>query len=245
MAEEKKKKVVAAASAETKAAPKKEASEKTMKEAKPVGNAGGLRAGAIICWILALVCEAIGILSLFGKINITFMNTLTLVIVVLVVDLIFVIIGSQLWKKANHIDPASKKNKVKFFLWNNMGVIVCILAFLPYIILILKDKDNFDKKTKTIAAVAAVVALMIGGLTSIDYNPVSEEELNAAVQTIDGDVYWTQFGKVYHTSEECQHLNNSDTIIYGSVDEAIAANKSRLCKTCADRDNIEGVATNE
>lgn len=235
MAEEKKTKKVVAAS---------EASEKKMKEAKPVGNAGGLRAGAIVCWLLALACEAVGILMLFGKINITFMSTLVCIIVVLVVDLIFVIIGSQLWKKANHIKPASKKNKVQFFLWNNMGVIVCILAFVPYLVLLLKDK-NLDKKTKTIAAVAAIIALVIGGLTSVDYNPVSEEELTAATQTIDGNVYWSQFGKVYHTSEDCQHINNSDTVYYGTVDEAIAVNRTRLCNTCAHRDNISGVATDE
>lgn len=235
MAEEKKTKKVVAAS---------EASEKKMKEAKPVGNAGGLRAGAIVCWLLALACEAVGILMLFGKINITFMSTLVCIIVVLVVDLIFVIIGSQLWKKANHIKPASKKNKVQFFLWNNMGVIVCILAFVPYLVLLLKDK-KLDKKTKTIAAVAAIIALVIGGLTSVDYNPVSEEELTAATQTIDGNVYWSQFGKVYHTSEDCQHINNSDTVYYGTVDEAIAVNRTRLCNTCAKRDNISGVATDE
>lgn len=224
----------------------KTGSGKKMTEAKPVGNSGALRATAIVMWVLALACEAVGILMYFGKINITFMGTLTAVIAVLVLDLIFVIIGSICWKKANHIKPASEKNKVKFFLWNNMGVIVSILAFLPYLILILTDKENkFDKKTKTIATVAAIVALVIAGLTSVDYNPVSEEQLEAAAQTIEGTVYWTNFGKVYHTSEDCSHLNNSDSLIYGTVEEGIAANKSRLCYTCAKRDNIEGVATNE
>lgn len=222
-------------------------SKKTLKEAKPVGNAGALRATAIIMWLLAFVCELLGFLMYFGKINITFVSTLTAIIAVIVLDLIFVIIGSQCWKKANHIKPASKKNKVKFFLWNNMGVIMAIIAFLPYLILILTDKNKqFDKKTKTIAAVAAIIALVIGGLTSVDYNPVSEEELTAAEQYIDGDVYWTRYGSVYHTSEDCSHLNNSDTLYYGTVEEGIAANKSRLCYDCAKRDNIsEEVATNE
>lgn len=233
--------------AETEEKEVKSESKKTLKEAKPVGNAGALRATAIIMWVLAIVCELLGFLMYFGKINITFVGTLTAVIAVIVLDLIFVIIGSQCWKKANHIKPASKKNKVKFFLWNNMGVIVAIIAFLPYLILILTDKNKqFDKKTKTIAAIAAVIALLIGSLTSIDYNPVSEEELTAAETYIDGTVYWTKYGTVYHTSEECSHLNNSDTLYYGDVDEAIAANKSRLCYDCAKRDNIsDEVATNE
>lgn len=233
--------------AETEEKEVKSESKKTLKEAKPVGNAGALRATAIIMWVLAIVCELLGFLMYFGKINITFVGTLTAVIAVIVLDLIFVIIGSQCWKKANHIKPASKKNKVKFFLWNNMGVIVAIIAFLPYLILILTDKNKqFDKKTKTIAAVAAVIALLIGSLTSIDYNPVSEEELTAAETYIDGTVYWTFYGKVYHTSEDCSHLNRSDELTYGTVDQAIAANKSRLCYDCAKRDNIsDEVATNE
>ena len=223
---------------------KKTESGKTIKEAKPVGNAGGLRCGAIICWLVAICFEVLGFLMYFGKINISFLPTLAGIIAVLVLDLIFVIIGSQLWKKANHIDPASEKNPVKFFLWNNMGVIVCILAFLPYIILILTDKQNkLDKKTKAIAVVVGIIALLIGGLASYDWNPISAEQKEAAEQVITDDVYWTPFGKVYHTSADCQHLNNSDTLYEGTVEEAIAANKSRLCKTCADRDNISGVYT--
>ena len=241
MAEEKKERKIVKASED---GAKKTESGKTIKEAQPVGNAGGLRCGAIICWLVAICFEVLGFLMYFGKINISFLPTLAGIIAVLVLDLIFVIIGSQLWKKANHIDPASEKNPVKFFLWNNMGVIVCILAFLPYIILILTDKQNkLDKKTKAIAVVVGIIALLIGGLASYDWNPISAEQKEAAMQTIDGDVYWTPFGKVYHTSADCQHLNNSDTLYEGTVDEAIAANKSRLCKTCADRDNISGVYT--
>jgi hypothetical protein len=52
-----------------------------------------------------------------------------------------------LWKKANHIDPASEKNKAKFWLWNNLGTILSVLAFLPIIILVFTNKD-LDKKSK-------------------------------------------------------------------------------------------------
>jgi hypothetical protein len=212
---------------------------KTIKEAKPVGNAGGLRCGAIICWLVAICFEVLGFLLYFDKIRLP-LPTLAGIIGVLVLDLIFVIIGSQLWKKANRIDPASKKNPVKFFLWNNMGVIVCIIAFLPYIILIFTDKQNkLDKKTKAIAVVVGIIALLIGGLCSYDWNPISPEEKAAAEAAITGEVYWTQFGKVYHTSADCSHLNNRDTLYEGDVDQAIADNKTRLCKTCAKRDNIE------
>ena len=222
-----------------------------IQNAKPVGNAKGLRIGAVILWVVAIAFELVAILMLFGKINITFMNTLTCLIVLLLLDLVCVIIGSQLWKKANHIDPASKKNKTKFWLWNNMGLIVAIFAFVPLIILLLTNK-NLDKKTKTIAVVAACAALLIGGAASIDYNPISSEEKQAAEAAVSGAVYWTTYGKVYHThvldeefghtledGKDCPYLNRSDALTRGTVEEAIAAGKTRLCSYCARHDNID------
>lgn len=233
------------ASTTKKAAPRKDENGKTVKPAKDRGNATGKRVAAVIFWVLAIACEVLGILSYFGKVNITFVPTLAFIIGVIVLDLIFVIIGSLLWKNANHIDPASEKNKVKFFLWNNMGLIVACFAFIPYLILLIKDKDKLDKKTKTIAIVAAAVALVIGGLTSIDYNPVSDVSKNEAIETIDGNVYWTQFGKVYHIDSDCQHINNSDAYYEGTVEEAIDNNRTRLCKTCAHNHDIEIEATED
>lgn len=212
---------------------------KTVKKAEPAGNATGKRVAAVIFWLFAIAFEVLGILMLFGKVNITFMPTLACIIAVLVLDLICVIVGSLFWKKANHIDPASKSNKVKFFLWNNMGVIICIIAFVPYIVLILTSKDKLDKQTKTIAVIAAIIALLIGSLFSFDYNPVSEESKAEAIATVDGTVYWSQFGKVYHIDQECQHINKSDTIYEGTAEEAIDNNRTRLCKTCAKNNGID------
>ena len=216
-----------------------------IKNAKPVGNATGLRVGAVILWVAAIVFEVLAVLIIAGKLNITFMNTLTCLIVFIVLDLVCVIIGSQLWKKANHIQPASEKNKVKFWLWNNMGVIVCVICFLPIIILMLANKD-LDKKTKVIAVVVAIIALLIGGVASYDFNPVSQEQLEAAETALgDETVYWAPFGKVYHTHEDCGALNNTETLSAGTVDQAIAANRTRLCSFCANKENITGVVTDE
>ncbi len=216
---------------------------KVIHQAKPVGNASGLRAGAIILWVVAFVFEILAYLVLIGKINLNFMPTLWQLIAFLVLDLICVIIGSQLWKKANHIKPASEKNKVKFWLWNNMGVIVCVICFLPIIILMLTNKE-LDKKTKIIAVVVAIIALLIGGVSSYDFNPVSQEQLEAAETALgDETVYWAPFGKVYHTHEDCGALNHTDTLTAGTVDQAIAANRTRLCQFCANKDAITGVVT--
>lgn len=236
MAEKKEKKYVAASTGET---------SQKRKEAKPVGNAGGYRIGAVLLWLVAFALEVCALMVFLGKLDLKFIPQLYQLIGFLVLDLVFVIIGSQLWKKANHIDPASEKNQLKFWLWNNMGVIVAAVAFVPFAILALTDK-NADKKTKTIATVAAVICLLIGGVASYDFNPVSEEQLAAASQTLSGEtVYWSTFGKVYHTHDDCSHLNQSETLTYGTVEQAIAANRVRLCKTCANRDNISGVATED
>lgn len=215
------------------------------KQAKSGGSATGYRVGAVILWILALVTETLGILMLCGKLNITFCSTLTAIIGVLVIDLIFVIIAALLWKKSNDIDPASKKNKVKFWLWNNLGLIMNIICFLPLLILILSNK-NLDKKTKTIGGIVAAVCLLVGGAVSYDWNPVSAEEKAQAESVIEGKVYYTPFGKCYHTSPNCSSLNNSDTVYEAeSVEVAIENNRNKLCSFCAKRDNISNVRTDD
>ena len=226
-------------------ATEKKAGGKKVTEAKPVGNATGKRVLAIVFWVLALACEICAICVLTGKLSMHFMPTLYQLIGFIVLDLAFLITGSQFWKKANHIKPASEKNKFLFWLWNNMGVVVGVICFLPFIILLLKDK-NTDKKTKAIVVVIAIIALLIGGVSSYDWNPVSEEQL-AAAETALGDeqVYWAPFGKVYHTHEDCQALNQTDTLTVGTVDQAIAANRTRLCSFCARQDDITGVATDD
>ncbi len=225
------------------AEPVKDKEGKVVQQAKPVGNASGLRIGAIILWVVAFIFEILALLIVLGKINLKFIPTLWQLIIFLVLDLACVIIGSQLWKKANHIKPASEKNKVKFWLWNNMGVIVCVICFLPIIIVMLTNKE-LDKKTKVIAVVVAIIALLIGGVASYDFNPVSAEQLEAAESALgDESVYWAPFGKVYHTHEDCGALNHTDTLTVGTVDQAIAANKTRLCSFCANKDNITGVVT--
>ena len=247
MAEKKTKKYVAASEESKKNKAAQDAGEQTVtrkvKEAQPVGNPGPLRFGAVALWVLVLVFEVLALLVFLGKVDLRFMPQIAQLIAFLVLDLIAVIIGAQLWKKANHIDPVSEANQVKFWLWNNMGLIAMAICFFPFIILVLTNKDA-DKKTKTIATVAAVICLLIGGVASYDWNPVSLEQKEAAVDVLGSEtVYWTTFGKVYHTHDDCSHLNQSETLTYGTVEEAIANNRVRLCKTCANRDGISGVAT--
>ena len=242
MAEEKKKKIVSADTGEEIEAGSLQ--KPAAQAAAPVGNATGLRIGAIILWVVAIAFEVLALLVVLGKFDLKFMSQLAQLIIFLILDLACVIIGAQLWKKANRIKPASEKNPLTFWLWNNMGVIVCVIAFIPFIIVLLANKD-IDKKTKVIALVVAIIALLIGGVSSYDFNPVSQEQQQAAIEAINDDVYWTRFGHVYHTHDDCQALNQSEELTYGTVEQAIAANRTRLCSFCAKRDAITGVVTDD
>ena len=88
-------------------------------------------------------------------------------IVLIAVDLIFAVVGSLLWKKANRLDPASEKDKVRFFLQNQLGAIISIIAFLPLVILILTNKDMNGKQKGLVGAVA-VVALLVAGVMGVE-----------------------------------------------------------------------------
>ncbi len=113
------------------------------------------------------------------------------------------------------------------------GVIAAIIALAPLIVLFLKDK-KLDPKKKKILAIVAVAALLIAGLSSVDWNPPSQEDLEAAQAEVgDGTVYWTAFGKSYHLDPDCHTLKNSATIYSGTVEEAFAASRNDPCDYCA------------
>lgn len=46
-------------------------------------------------------------------------------------------------------------------------------------------------------------------------------------------VYWTENGSVYHLKKDCSSLRRSTNILQGSIAEALAAKKERVCKTCS------------
>lgn len=47
-----------------------------------------------------------------------------------------------------------------------------------------------------------------------------------------GEVYWVPSGKVWHIRIDCSSLSRSTTILSGSVADAQAAGKERVCKKC-------------
>ncbi len=202
---------------------------------------------AVILWILAIACEVVAALNIFKKITLPdCLSQLTWLIILIVADLIFLVIGSLLWKKANTIDPASEKNKTKFWLWNNLGMVVAAFAFIPLILIIVFNKD-LDGKTKTIAGIIAAIALAIGLGVGHDWNPISSEQLEAARQEIlaNGNydvndagepvVYWVKNSKKYHINKECSAINRSNSVgdIYrGTIDAAYQKGLTEPCRIC-------------
>ena len=207
--------------------------QQTIKPAAPEkGSSVGYRIGAVVLWVLALACEVFCILILTNALYVT--NKLLFLIIGIVADMILAIVAAQLWKKANRIKPMSKKNKFLFYLWSEMGVIMAAICFIPLIVLLLRNKD-LDKKTKLLATIVAVVALLITGVASADFDPISAEEKNEAEAVITDDVYWTTFGRKYHIDQDCQAITNSSTLYEGTVTEAIEAGRTSLCTFCARR----------
>lgn len=89
------------------------------------GQAKQLRLFALLAWLVAMAGQVYAILKLIHD------DTMMWLIGVIVGILILSITGSWLWKKANRLDPASEKDKTRFFIQNQLGAILGVLAFLP------------------------------------------------------------------------------------------------------------------
>ncbi|MFT4298442.1 MAG: hypothetical protein QM597_02235 [Aeromicrobium sp.] len=156
---------------------------------------------------------------------------LVTLIALLILDGIVVVIGSMLWKKANQYDPASRAQPVKFFVQNQLGAAIPLLAFVPIIILIFLNKD-MDKTQKTIAGVVGIVVALVAAALGADYDPPSVEKYTAEKQAViqllgEDQVYWAGGGEVYHVCANVSDLKNSDPIS-GTTAEAVEAGKPRL-----------------
>ncbi len=198
------------------------------------GKAKGLRLYAIILWLLGIACE-VGAIIVLQKVPVS----MTWLIVLIAADLILVIIGSQFWKKANRFDPASEKDPVRFFVQNQLGTIISVIAFLPLVVLIFTNK-NMSGSQKGIVGAVALVALFIAGITSYDFNPPSVEQYASQVQEVksltgSNFVYWTKSGTHYHLYKDCSYINTDRTaeIYEGTVGQARELkNITDLCSRC-------------
>ncbi|WP_243225172.1 hypothetical protein [Microbacterium sp. CIAB417] len=211
---------------------------------------------AVGLWVLAIAAEAVGIFWLLRQrvfvgedgtlvrdpdtglleeqgVEAQFPQWAFIALIVLLVVIAALSIGgSLLWKKANRLDPAKKSETVKFFVQNQLGVIIAIIAFVPLIILIFLNKD-MDKGQKATAGVIGIVLAGIAVFFGIDFDPPSVEQYtadqSAVIQLLGEDqVYWVEGGQVYHVCDEVSDIQTGSEIMSGTTAEAIEAGKIRL-----------------
>ncbi len=196
-----------------------------------------LRIFAWVGWLLAIGVEAVLIFWVLRQwAERSDAANMWLLIGGIVLTGVLASVGSVLWKKANRLDPASKQDTIRFFVQNQLGAIMSIVAFMPLIILIFMNKD-MDGKQKAIAgSIGVVIAAVAVFAFGADYSPPSQEqyaeEENIMVQLTGKDeVVWVKGGKVFHVCEAVPDVNkdSQDGQIYvGTVAEAHAAGKDRL-----------------
>jgi len=137
------------------------------------GAAKRLRIYAAVAWVAAIGTEIAGIVMLKqGKFQ---HGNMALLIGLLVVIAVCAIGGSLMWKAANRHDPASRADGFRFFVQNQLGAIITVIAFLPLLALIFLDKD-MDPKNKQIAGGVGVALALLATVIGIDFKPPSTEQ---------------------------------------------------------------------
>ncbi|MFF5626366.1 hypothetical protein [Microbacterium sp. LWH10-1.2] len=175
-------------------------------------------------------------------------------LVMLVVIAALSITGSLLWKKANRLDPARKSETLRFFVQNQLGAIIAIVAFLPLIILIFLNKD-MNKGQKATAGIVGIALAVLATVIGVDFNPPSVEQYtadqSAVIQLLGKDeVVWVDGGSVYHVCDQVSDIQTGSEKRTGTTAQAIEAGKIRLTlkfaselKTCglAVPDNADAI----
>lgn len=207
------------------------------KESK--ARAKQLRLFAVLAWVVAIALQVYAIFFVLLKPPVN----MALLIGVIVVNLILALVGSTLWKKSNRLDPASEADQARFFIQNQLGAIMGVLAFLPLVIMIFANKD-LSGKQKGLVGALAVVAMLIAGIAGVDFDPPSIEQYTEQTQTVEmlnegrNFVYWTKSGNRYHLYSDCSHITGERTteIMEGTVAQARELkNISDLCQRCRSR----------
>jgi hypothetical protein len=195
---------------------------------------------AAVLWVVAIGTETFAIFWLLRQSPFETWHLVLLIGLIVVIG-VLASVGSWLWKKANRLDPASKKDKVRFFVQNQLGAIVTILAFLPLIIMIFLNKDMDGKQKGIAGSIAIVIGLVAVVVFGVDWKAPSQEAYAQDTQAVvfltgADEVTWTKSGNVYHLCQEASDVNRESKdgqIFVGSTNDAVAAGKSRLTKKLA------------
>lgn len=223
-------------------AAKKTVEDKPIFDATPEAKAGA-RSKRIIALCLWAVAIALELVAIFWLLRPPFDELVaaqgfpqwrwwTLIGFVVVIGAL-AIFGSLLWKQANRLDPASRKEPVKFFIQNQLGAFIALVAFLPLIAMIFLNKD-MDAKQKNIAGGAAIAVAVLATVMGIDFKPLSKEQLavesQVVTQLVGQDlVWWTAGGGVVHLCQGASDIVNATTAISsGTIADSFAAGKKGI-----------------
>lgn len=159
------------------------------------------------------------------------------------------ITGSILWKKANSLDPARRSDTFRFFVQNQLGAIIAIIAFVPLIILVFLNKD-MDKGQKATAGIVGIVLAVIATIVGVDFTPPSVEQYtadqSAVIQLLGKDeVVWVAGGQVYHVCADVPDIQTGSEKVTGTTAEAVEAGKTRLTLEFASELKTCGLAVPE
>jgi hypothetical protein len=137
------------------------------------GASKRLRIFALLSWAVAIAGEGVGIY--FLKLGKFVTGNMPLLIGLLVGIAVFAIAGSMLWKAANKHSPATRSEPFRFFVQNQLGAIISLLAFLPLLALIFLDKD-MDPKNKQLAGGIGAVLAVLATVMGVNFKPPSVEQ---------------------------------------------------------------------
>jgi len=199
-----------------------------------------LRIIALVLWAAAIILELVAIFwvmrpsfdELAANHGFPQWRWYTLLGFIVVIG-ILAVVGSLLWKKANHQDPATRKEPVKFFIQNQLGAFIALLAFLPLIVMIFLNKD-MDAKQKNIAGAAGIIVAIAATVLGIDFKPLSQEQAAVESQVVthlvgQDLVWWTDGGKVVHLCQNASDIQNATTAVAsGPIADAFAKGKEGI-----------------
>jgi hypothetical protein len=139
----------------------------------PAGKqqASSLRILSVVLWVLAIAGEAF---IIFWVLKQPHVNMLLLIGGIILIGVLTVVADLQ-WKRANQLDPASTSEPLRFFIQNQLGAIISLIAFLPMIIMIFLNK-NMNGQQKGIAGAVGIVVLAIAAFMGISFKPPSVEQ---------------------------------------------------------------------
>ena len=126
---------------------------------------------AAVLWVLAIAGEAF---IIFWVLRQPHVNMVLLIGGIVVIG-VLAVLGDLQWKRANQMDPASTSEPVRFFVQNQLGAIISLIAFLPMIIMIFMNK-NMTGQQKGIAGGIGIVVLAIAAIMGISFKPPSVEQ---------------------------------------------------------------------